>query len=111
MAASSEGGDESEKALKSEVGSIRTLELSTQLIEAGVDPVEFSPEKRRALLGLHPEPDEALLVVTTEDFRKGRSHRFGKRNPEQIDEPFWDRMIRAGISAYKRISSGTIVCR
>jgi hypothetical protein len=52
-------------------------------------------------LGLHPEPDEALLVVTTEDFRKGRSHRFGKRNPEQIDEPFWDRMIRAGISAYQ----------
>src|SRR5258705_3329320 len=101
MAASFEGGDESEKALKSEVGSIRTLELSTQLIEAGGDPVELPPEKRRALLGPHPEPDEALLVVTAEDLRKGRSHRFGKRNPEQVYEAFLDKMIPSRVNAYQ----------
>jgi hypothetical protein len=53
------------------------------------------------LLGLAPEPDEAILIldVSLSDFERGWSRRYGVSNPEEIVEPFWEGMIRAGISA------------
>src|SRR5262249_15730378 len=63
----------------------RTIAL--RLLEAGSDPGELAFEGRRALLGLEPDPDEALLEVSESDFHKAASRRFGTRNPEMVNEP------------------------
>jgi ankyrin repeat protein len=76
-------------------------ELALRLLNAGADPQQLPFEGRRALLGLDPEPDEALLNVSPSEFLKGRSRRFGAGNPEKMFEPFWEGMIRAGIDAYR----------
>jgi hypothetical protein len=77
------------------------LDRVRELLDAGIEPAELSSEDRRALIGLAAEPDEALLNVSTEDYRNGRLRRYGASNPEEIREPFWEAMIRAGISAYQ----------
>jgi ankyrin repeat protein len=77
-----------------------TREIALRLLDAGADTSRLSFECRRALLGLDPEADESLLDVSPDDYRKGRARRFGARNPEKMVEPFWEGMIRAGISAY-----------
>jgi ankyrin repeat protein len=80
---------------------VRDPAIALRLLEAGSDPGELAFKGRRALLGLEPDPDEALLEVDKTDFRKAPSSRFGTRNPELIVEPFWEGMIRSGISAYE----------
>ena len=81
------------------IGSAHTREIATRLLEAGADPGELAFAGRRSLLGLDPEADEALLDVSLSEFHKGWSRRFGTRNPEKMVEPFWEGMIRAGVSA------------
>ena len=60
---------------------------------------ELTSEGRRAILGYPATPDEDLLDVSPDEFRAGWSPRFGTRNPEPMRIPFWDGMIRSGISA------------
>ncbi len=82
----------------------KTRETAAILLQAGADPAHLAYEGRRALLGLPPEPDEALLRdVTPEQYRRGRTRRFGAgtSNPEEFSEPFWEGMIRAGVIAYQ----------
>jgi ankyrin repeat protein len=74
-------------------------EIASRLLTAGAGAADLSSRGRRSLLGLDPEPDEALLGVSLSDFQKGLSLRFGVGNPEEMVEPFWEGMIRAGISA------------
>jgi ankyrin repeat protein len=80
---------------------VRTRESAIRLLEAGADPGQLPFEARRALLGLEPDADEDLLDVSPAGFRNGRSRRFGTQNPEEIFDPFWKGMIRAGINAYQ----------
>ena len=82
-------------------GYVRTHELATKFLDAGADPGNLPFEGRRALLGFDPEPDEYLLDVSPSEFSKGRSRRFGMSNPEEIVEPFWEGMIRSGITAFQ----------
>ena len=89
---------------QSALSDAKTRETAAILLRAGADPAHLAYEGRRALLGLPPEPDEALLRdVTPEQYRRGRTRRFGAgtSNPEEFSEPFWEGMIRAGISAYQ----------
>ncbi len=79
----------------------RSATVSKRLLDAGADPADLSMEGRRALLGLPPDPDVYLLEISQEDFYRGRSPRFGRDNPEEISEPFWQGMIRAGLSGYE----------
>ncbi len=72
-----------------------------ELPNSGTDLAGQSADDRRALIGLTPEAEGILLHVAPEDFRRGRSRRFGTGNPEEIREPFWEAMIRAGIGAYQ----------
>jgi ankyrin repeat protein len=81
------------------LASAQTRDVAILLLDAGADPAQLSFEGRRALIGLEPEPDECLLDVSPEDFHNGRSRRFGTSNPEEIREPFWQGMIRSGVSA------------
>jgi ankyrin repeat protein len=74
--------------------------IARRLLEAGADPQHLSPEARRSALGLPGEPDEKLLDAPQEAFKRARNPRRGVRNPEEIDEPFWKAMIRAGANGY-----------
>jgi hypothetical protein len=75
--------------------------LAARLLDAGADPAHLSQEGRRALLGLPPDADEALLAAASRaDFMRARTRRFGRHNPEPMDEPFWQCMVRAGVNGY-----------
>ncbi len=70
-----------------------------RLLDAGADPVNLSHDGARALCRL----DDSVAVldrVMVEAFDRGHTRRFGVSNPERIVEPFWDAMIRCGVSAY-----------
>lgn len=72
------------------------------LLEAGADPSRLSQESRRLLVGLPRDADRgALAAVPAERFARARSPRFGTANPEPMKEPFWNAMIRAGVSGYE----------
>ena len=72
-----------------------------RLLAAGADPISLSSEGRRAVLGYSPDPDEELLDVPQEEFHQFRSPRFGTMNPERMNNPFWEGMIRSGLNAYQ----------
>jgi ankyrin repeat protein len=74
--------------------------IAKRLLDAGADPAELSSQGRRALVGLAPEPDAARLDVAAADFRRAATRRFGTANPERMREPFWEAMVRSGVSAY-----------
>lgn len=77
-----------------------TKQIVERLLDAGGDPRHLSQLGQRALCGLPAEP-QPLAAVSPEEFRRGRTRRFGQANPERMREPFWEAMIRAGISGYE----------
>lgn len=74
--------------------------IAKRLLAAGVDPQDLSRESRRSILGLPALPDESLLRASRKDFERYRSPRFGAQNPEVMNNPFWEGMVRAGINAW-----------
>jgi ankyrin repeat protein len=78
-----------------------SCEMSVRLLSAGADPRQLSAEACRALAGLPADPDAYLLDATQDEFLRGRGRRFGTQNPEHMSEPFWESMIRAGVSGYE----------
>ena len=89
------------KRLSTALSDAKSREIALRLLEAGADPQELTSEGRRAILGYPPEPDANLLAVSAEEFQEFRSRRFGKENPEQMNNPFWEGMIRSGLNAYR----------
>jgi len=91
------------------LGSVQTREIALRLLDAGADPGQLSFEGRRAILGLDPQPDESLFDATPEDYRVAPTACWGDHNPELMDQPFWQAMIRSGISAYEgaQLAGGT----
>ncbi len=78
----------------SEVASLDVLRL---FLEAG-DDLSLAPgDMSRAYMGID---DDGSFQSTFEDYRKHKSPRYGTRNPERMDNPFWSDMIRLGVSAY-----------
>ena len=75
-------------------------DVITQLLNVGADPRHLTYECQRILVGLGETCEDALLHISKDQFHSGRSRRFGTSNPERIVEPFWDAMIRSGVSAY-----------
>ena len=76
-----------------------TPEMVQLLLGAGANPRYLSQAGHRALCALGPVLN-TLTGVNREDFERARSRRFGRANPERMDEPFWEGMIRSGASAY-----------
>jgi len=74
--------------------------IARLLLEAGADPRDLPFESRRRILGLPPAPSMDLMTATVLDFRRGQRRRFGTRNPESMDDPFWLAMIRSGVNAW-----------
>ncbi len=76
-------------------------EVARRLLAAGADPGKLRSEGQRSLLGFSSEPNKDLLDVSPEEFQAGRTRRFGNANPEKFAMPFWEGMIRAGITGYE----------
>ncbi len=72
-------------------------EISLRLLKHGADPADAD---QRVLLGLNATIEEALVTVTPEEFRRAHTRRFGRKNPERMDEPFWIAMIRCAATGY-----------
>ncbi len=73
------------------------VEILNLFLEAGDDLSRASPEMKRLLLKLG---DEEKFQATLKDYQTHKSPRFGTRNPERMDNPFWKDMIRIGCNAY-----------
>jgi hypothetical protein len=78
----------------------QSREVAMLLLEAGADPQKLSEEGRRAILGFPRDPDEKLVTASELDYRRGRTRIFGRTNPERMNQPFWESMIRAGLTGY-----------
>jgi ankyrin repeat protein len=91
------------------LGHVQSRAIALRLLDAGADPADLSFEGRRAILGLEPQPDESLFDATPEDYRVAPTACWGDHNPELMDQPFWQAMIRAGINAYAgaQLTGGT----
>lgn len=82
----------------------RSLKMLHLLLEAGANPAHLQYEGQRTLLGLPPVSDQALTQVSPDDFQQAYTRRFGKANPEPMQIPFWEAMIRSGVYAYRASS-------
>ena len=71
-------------------------DIIRQLIDLGANPSELEKEERNKLIGL----PACELEVSKEDYHAGRERRFGTANPERMNIPFWDAMVRCGKNAY-----------
>jgi len=72
-----------------------------RLLEAGADPADLGCGGQRIVLRLPPFGDGSrLATVSPDEFRRAWSRRFGAANPERMRKPFWEAMVRAGVSAY-----------
>lgn len=73
-------------------------DVITTLLADGADPSQLEDEVLRDFIGigtaLHPE-------ATASQYKVSRSRRFGKTNPERMNYPFWDAMVRCGWNAYQ----------
>lgn len=67
------------------------------LLAAGEDLQDAPLEIRHAFLGLD---DTGILDVSSAEYEAGKRHRYGRQNPEQIAEPFWEAMVRTRLPAW-----------
>jgi ankyrin repeat protein len=83
------------------LGQAETAEVARRLLDAGADPRHLSHEARRALCGLGPVSPSPLAHVSMEQHRRAATRVFGRTNPERMQEPYWEAMIRAGVTAFE----------
>lgn len=67
------------------------------LVAAGEDLSAVDAEMRVRLTGFEPSEE---INVSAADFRKYRGRTFGKQNPQRMNNPFWEAMVRTRLSAY-----------
>jgi ankyrin repeat protein len=67
------------------------------LVEAGEELSDVGAEMRSRLTGFKPGEE---LEVSPEDYHAHRDRTFGSRNPERMNNPFWEAMVRTRASAY-----------
>ena len=75
---------------------VRSIEVLNLLLAAGEDLKAAPKEIRRRVIGLL---EQQPLTVTVDEFSRDRRRRFGTANPERIQAPFWEDMIRSGGNA------------
>lgn len=80
---------------------VQSRAMALRLLDAGADPRGLQHEGRRLVLGYPFDPDPSLMTASSGDFYRAPKRVFGQANPERVDEPFWEAMIRSGISAYE----------
>jgi len=73
-------------------------EIVGMLVRGGENPAKLETQTLRKFIGLGTAED---LEITPKEFKKGRKRRFGKANPEPVNIPFWNAMVRTGWNAYE----------
>ncbi|MCW1922382.1 ankyrin repeat domain-containing protein [Luteolibacter arcticus] len=69
-----------------------------RLIDLGENPGRIGEEALRNWIGLGTRDE---LPVSEAEYQEGRSRRFGNANPERMDLPFWNAMVRNGWTGYQ----------
>ncbi|MBX7165129.1 MAG: ankyrin repeat domain-containing protein [Pirellulales bacterium] len=79
------------------ISDVQSVEVLKLFLEAG-DDLNLAPnEVKRAMLGLETGRE---LRIAPSDYRRHKSPRHGSQNPERMDFPFWQEMIRTGVNAH-----------
>jgi ankyrin repeat protein len=74
------------------------MEVVNVLVSYGADINDISPEMHARLLGIEHDSEPQ---VSPADYVAGKNRRFGIRNPEQMDSPFWLAMVRSGATGWR----------
>ncbi|QDT97715.1 ankyrin repeat domain-containing protein [Gimesia aquarii] len=80
------------------IGDVYNVEILNLFLEAGDDLNLAMPEMKRLLLGLS---DKATFQSSPQDYQTYKSPKYGTQNPERMENPFWNDMIRIGCNAYR----------
>jgi ankyrin repeat protein len=91
------------KAAYTALESAQSVTVARMLLKAGADPAQITNDTKRLFVGLPARPSVHLVDASDEDFRRGAAPRFGEANPQEMHEPFWLAMIRAGVNAYSAV--------
>lgn len=85
----------------SALASARSLSVATRLLGAGADPRELTNKVQR-LFTQREEVDEAMAFagLCAADVERDRTRRYGTSNPDLMRVPFWNAMVRSGVSGY-----------
>lgn len=94
------GADVNRDAFGTALRRARSRGVVERLLAAGADPSHLSHAGHRVCVGLPPDAESRLMTATAEEFQRAAARRFGRSNPEPMNEPFWIAMIRSGLSAY-----------
>lgn len=73
-------------------------EIIQLLVKGGEDPSQLEADELREFIGLGTREH---LEATPGQFAADRHQRFGTANPERMDAPFWEAMMRTGWNAYQ----------
>lgn len=77
--------------------SVQSVAVLKSFLNVG-DDLNLAPlDVQRAYVGLG---NEGVFCCSRRDFKKYRARRFGTSNPQRLDNPFWNDMIRIGCNAY-----------
>ena len=68
------------------------------LMDLGVDAADLDGDDLRELVGLGSVD---ILDIDEQAYRAGRLRTFGTSNPQRMDNPFWEAMVRCGWTAYQ----------
>jgi ankyrin repeat protein len=80
------------------IGHAANLDIVRLLLAKGADLNQISNEMRRSLTKL---PAHGEIACTPEDYAAGKYRIFGTTNPQKMNQPFWQPMIRSGKCAYE----------
>lgn len=80
------------------IGDATHPKIIQRLLDLGEDPGQIEREALREWIGLGTRDE---LPVSEAEYHAGHSRRFGKANPERMDLPFWNAMVRNGWSGYQ----------
>lgn len=75
----------------------RSIPMVRMLLEYGEDLNEVDDSIRALLTGL---ADEGELEVSEANYKLDKIRRFGSTNPERMNLPFWEAMVRCGRTAW-----------
>ena len=92
---------ETQKNSQTALALANSRDIILQLLDAGADPRQLSQNGQRILIGLDEVSQEPLLSISKDEFLADRSPRFGAANPEKMNAPFWEAMLRAGVNTYQ----------
>lgn len=79
------------------IADVQSVEVLKLFLAAGDELNLAHTDVKRALVGLQTG---GQLCVPPGEYRRHKSPRFGISNPERMDFPFWQDMIRTGGNAY-----------